>query len=108
MDQNVYDGRTFMIDEVGVLPDYRGEGVGTELEEQMINKLNQDENISRAMQRTQWSEENTAKLFLDGKMDFEAFLLGEDNDPVTQEVPFVGKDGGDERIYLWRETRGEK
>ena len=108
IDQNVYDGQTFMIDEVGVLPNYRGEGVGTELEERMIDKMQEDQDIFRTMQRTQWSGENTAKLFLDGKMGFQAFLLGEDNGPVTQDVPFVGKEGGDERIYLWRETRGEQ
>lgn len=107
VEQDVYDGETFMIDEVGVLPNYRGDGIGTELEERMLDKMSDDEDISRAMQRTQWSGANTAKLFLDGKMGFQAFLLGEDNEPVTQDVPFVGKEGGDERIYLWKETQGE-
>jgi len=104
LEQDVYDGETFMIDEVGVLPDYRGEGVATELQSRTLEETKNDDELNRAMQRTQWSEENTAKLFLDGKMGFQAFLLGEDNDPVTQEVPFVGTEGSDERIYLWRET----
>jgi hypothetical protein len=56
------------------------------------------------MQRTQWSEENSDKLRLDGKLGFEAFLEGEENNPVTQEVEFVGKPGTDKRIYLGKEV----
>ncbi len=104
VEQDLYDGETLMIDEVGVLPKYRGDKVGTNLEEKILEASEEDDELSRAMQRTQWSGENTAKLYLDGKMGFQAFLQGEENDPVTQEVPFVGKEGGDERIYLWRET----
>ena len=97
-----------MIDEVGVLPEpYRGNGIGTQLEEGLLEKLDSREEISRAMQRTQWSGENTGKLWLDGKSGFEAFLYGEENDPVTQEVEFVGKEGGDERIYLWKDLESE-
>lgn len=108
VEPDVYDGETFMIDEVGVLPEpYRGNGIGTQLEEGLLEKLDSREEISRAMQRTQWSGENTGKLWLDGKSGFEAFLYGEENDPVTQEVEFVGKEGGDERIYLWKDLESE-
>lgn len=108
LDQDIYDGETFMIDEVGVMPEYRGQGVATELESGLLEKIDEREDVSRVMQRTQWSGENTGKLYLDGKMGFQAFLIGEDNDPVTQEVEFVGKDGSDERIYLGQELEGEK
>jgi GNAT superfamily N-acetyltransferase len=108
LDRDIYDGETFMIDEVGVLPEYRGQGIATELESGLLEKIDERENVSRVMQRTQWSGENTGKLFLDGKMGFQAFLIGRDNDPVTQEVEFVGKEGSDQRIYLSQELEGEK
>lgn len=108
VEPDIYDGETFMVDEVGVLPDYRGQGLGTKLESCLMEKLDQREDISRVMQRTQWSGENTGKLKLDGKMGFEAFLQGDENDPVTQDVPFVGNEGSDERIYLFQKLDGEK
>lgn len=108
LEKEIYDGKTFMIDEVGVLPEpYRYEGIGTEVEERTIEKVKGRNDISRAMQRTQWSEKNSDKLRLDGKLGFEAFLEGEENNPVTQEVEFVGKEGSDERIYLYQLLEGE-
>lgn len=104
---DIYDGETFMIDEVGVMPEYREQGLGTALESGLLEKLDDRDDVSRVMQRTQWSGENTEKLRLDGEMGFQAFLQ-EGNDPVTQEVGFVGKDGSDERIYLFQELEGEK
>ncbi|WEL23413.1 GNAT family N-acetyltransferase [Candidatus Nanohalovita haloferacivicina] len=100
---DIYDGSTFMIDEVGVSPDYRGNGIGTQVEARTLRKAAERDNLDRAMQRTQWSGENSGKLWLDGRMGFSAFLQGEENDPVTQEVEFVGKPGSDERIYLGQE-----
>jgi hypothetical protein len=55
------------------------------------------------LQRTQWSGQNSGKLSLDGKLGFEALLEGEENNPVTQKVEFVGNSGSDERIYLTQE-----
>ena len=107
-DEDVYDGSTFMMDEVGVIPEYRGQGLGTALESGLLEKLEGREDVSQVMQRTQWSGENKDKLWLDGKMGFQAFLLGEENNPVTQEVDYVGKDGSDERLYLFQELEGEK
>jgi ribosomal protein S18 acetylase RimI-like enzyme len=104
----VYDGGTFMLDEIGVDPEYRLQGIGSELESRLLQELGQSSQIEIVMQRTQWSGENTGKLRLDGRMGFQALLQGEDNDPVTQEVPFVGTDGSDERIYLLQELDGEK
>ncbi len=106
--ENIYDGETFIIDEVGVLPEYRNQGLGTTLESCLMENLDEREDISRVMQRTQWSGENTGKLRLDGSMGFQAFLQGTENDPVTQEVEFVGNEGSDERIYLFQELNGEK
>ena len=108
VEPDVYDGETFMIDEVGVLPGpYRGNNIGTRLEEGLLEKLQDRDDISRAMQRTQWSGENTGKLWLDGKSGFDALLYNDENDPVTQEVEFVGKEGSDERIYLWKDLERE-
>lgn len=104
----MYDGNSFMLDEIGVDPDYRRQGRGTELESRLINELEDNPDIDRVMQRTQWSEENTGKLRLDGSLGFQALLQGNENDPVTQEVEFVGKEGSDERIYLFQELEGEK
>lgn len=108
VEPDIFDGETFMVDEVGVLPDeYRGQGIGTEVESRTLEKAAARDDVSRAMQRTQWSGENTGKLRLDGQLGFEAFLQGEENDPVTQGVEFVGKPGADERIYLGRELGEE-
>lgn len=103
----MYDGNSFMLDEIGVDPDYRRQGRGTELESRLINELEDNPDIDRVMQRTQWSGENTGKLRLDGSLGFQALLQGNENDPVTQEVEFVGKEGSDERIYLFQELEGE-
>lgn len=104
LEEEIYDGETFMIDEVGVLPGpYRNEGIGTEVEKRTLQKAEKRDDIFRAMQRTQWSGENSGKLRLDGKLGFKAFLEGEENNPVTQEVEFVGKPGSDERVYLWKD-----
>lgn len=108
VEEEIFDGETFMIDEVGVLPGrYRGNGIGTEVESRTLEKAGERNDISRAMQRTQWSGENTGKLFLDGKLGFSGFLEGEENSPVTQDVDFVGKPGGDQRIYLGKELGEE-
>lgn len=100
----LYDGETFMIDEVGVDPDYRSRGIGRSLEEDLLEKLERDEEISRVMQRTQWSGENIPKLQLDYYLGFTPFTYSEGvaEKPVIQEVPFVGNTGGDERAYLWK------
>lgn len=104
----IYDGNSFMLDEIGVDPEYRRQRIGSNLESMVLDKLDVDGEIDRVMQRTQWSGENTGKLRLDGKMGFQAFLQGAENDPVTQEVEFVGKQGSDERIYLFQELDGDK
>lgn len=98
----LYDGETFMIDEVGVDPEYRRRGIGRNLEQSLLQKLRQDNQISRAMQRTQWSGENIPKLQLDYELGFDPFTYsdGVAEKPVLQEVPFVGNPGGDERVYL--------
>lgn len=108
VEPDIYDGETFMVDEVGVLPEYRNQGLGTALESCLMETIDEREDISRVMQRTQWSGENTGKLKLDGRMGFQAFLEGDENDPVTQEVEFVGTEGSDERIYLFQELDGDK
>lgn len=108
-DQDFYDGETFMIDEVGVMPEYRGNGIGRELESGLLENISERSNISRALQRTQWSGENQAKLGLDNDLSFEVLTYedGVAEKPVLQEVDFVGTDGSDERAYLWRDVRGE-
>lgn len=105
IDTEVYDGETFMIDEVGVDPEYRRRGIGRSLEQSLLQKLQQDDQISRAMQRTQWSGENIPKLQLDYELGFDPFTYsdGVAEKPVLQEVPFVGKTGGDERVYLGKD-----
>jgi len=108
VEPGMYDGKTFMLDEIGVDPDYRRKGIGTELESRLLQELDQQQRIDRVMQRTQWSGQNTGKLSLDGRMGFNALLQGEENNPVTQEVEFVGNEGSDERIYLFQELEGEK
>jgi GNAT superfamily N-acetyltransferase len=106
----IYDGETFMIDEVGVMPDYRDQGLGTALESCLLSKLSEKEDISRSMQRTQWSGQNMPKLELDKNMGFDVltFQDGRADKPVLQEVEFVGKEGSDERAYLFQELEGEK
>lgn len=106
----IYDGQTFMIDEVGVMPDYRDQGLGTTLESCLLSKLDERDDISRTMQRTQWSGQNIPKLQLDKNMGFEVLTYeeGRAQKPVLQEVEFVGKDGSDDRAYLFQEIGGEK
>ena len=105
VESDIFDGETFIIDEVGVLPGtYRGKGLGTRVEGELIEKVEARNDIDRIMQRTQWSPDNTGKLRLDGKFDFKAFLNGEENQPVTQEVGLVGNTESDTRIYLGREV----
>ncbi len=108
-DQDLYDGQTFMIDEVGVMPEYRGQGVGKTLEKELLDKVTDRDDISRVMQRTQWSGENIPKLGLDNDLGFEVFTYKEGiaEKPVLQEVDYVGKPGSDERVYLWREVEEE-
>lgn len=102
LETELYDGETFMIDEVGVMPGgYRGEGIGTQLEARTVRKAAEREDISRAMQRTQNSFRNLPKLALDYNLGFEPFE--KNGQPVFQDVKFVGKPGGDERIYLGQE-----
>lgn len=103
---DIYDGNTFMLDEIGVDPDYRRQGIGRGLESRLLEELDESSDTERVMQRTQWSGQNTGKLRLDGSLGFQAFLQ-EENNPVTQEVPFVGKEGSDERIYLFQELGGD-
>lgn len=105
---DMYDGNSFMLDEIGVDPECRRRGIGSNLESMLLEELEEDDEIERVMQRTQWSGENTGKLKLDGRMGFQAFLEGDENDPVTQEVEFVGTEGSDERIYLFQELDGDK
>lgn len=103
-DIDFYDGETFMIDEVGVMPGYRGQGLGKKLEENLMNTLVDRDDISRVMQRTQLSEDNQAKLNLDYQLGFNPVTYGTENEAVLQEVDFVGTSGSDERVYLWREA----
>lgn len=104
-----YDGNTFMIDEVGVMPEYRGNGLGTELESGLLEKTRERNDISRVIQRTQWSGENQAKLALDRKLGFEVLTYSEGRveKPVLQEVDFVGTEGSDQRAYLWKDLESE-
>ena len=106
----MYDGDGFMLDEIGVDPDYRAQGIGTELESRLLEELDEDTEIERVMQRTQWSGQNIPKLQLDNNMGFDVltFQDGRADKPVLQEVEFVGKDGSDERAYLTQELEGEK
>lgn len=106
IEQEFFDGETFVLDEIGVLPEYRGQGLGRELEEMYIEEVAARENTSRIIQRTQRSSENVAKLSLDASLDFTA-VLDENYEPVTEEVSLVGLEGSDERIYLWREVDGD-
>jgi hypothetical protein len=75
-----------------------------------MDDLDEWEDISRVMQRTQWSGQNTPKLQLDRNMGFDVmtFQEGIAEKPVLQEVEFVGREGGDERAYLFQELEGEK
>lgn len=109
VDEEIYDGSTFMIDEVGVMPDYRGQKLGTRIESALLDRMERRDDISRVMQRTQWSGQNIPKLVIDTRLGFDKFTFSEGvaEEPVLEEVEFVGKDGSDERVYLWKELGGE-
>lgn len=102
VDLDIFDGESYILDELGVLPEYRGQGIGSDLEELYIEDVAQKEDSSRIIQRTQLTPENGAKLHLDGANDFTA-ILDDEYDPVVEDVDLVGVEGRDERIYLWRE-----
>lgn len=109
LETDIFDGRTLMMDEIGVMPDYRGEGLGKALESMLLEKADYRDDISRLIQRTQWSGQNIPKLQLDNTLNFQPFTYceGRTEKPVLEEVEFVGKAGSDERIYLWKELEGE-
>lgn len=100
---DVFDGESYILDELGVLPEYRGQGIGQYLEEQYIEDVTEKKDASRIVQRTQNSSDNVVKLSLDDKTGFEP-ILDQTDEPIIEEVPLVGLEESDKRIYLWREV----
>lgn len=115
-----FDGETYYFEELGVLPDYRDQGIGKELKRQELEKVKQRDDISRGLMRTQYNGEqleglelpeefrdeegvgNEKKLGLDVDLGFEP--VEAEGKPVIQEVELVGTEGADQRIYMSREV----
>ncbi|WP_414837307.1 GNAT family N-acetyltransferase [Candidatus Nanosalina sp. VS9-1] len=94
-----FDGSSYYFAELGVLPDYRDQGLGKELKRRELEKVKNREDIDKGLMRTS-VEENDKKLGLDSDLGFEA--LEPDGEPVTEEVESVGVEGSDLRGYFWR------
>lgn len=115
-----FDGEAFYFEELGVVPDFRGEGIGKELKRQELEQVKQRDDISQGLMRTQYNGEeleglelpeevsnesgtgNETKLGLDVDLGFEPVEV--DGGPVIEEVDLVGVDGTDQRIYMSREV----
>lgn len=115
-----FDGETYYFEELGVLPDYRDQGIGKELKRQELEQVKQRDDISRGLMRTQYNgetleglevpeefrdsraEENEKKLGLDVDLGFEP--VETEGGPAIQEVELVGTEGSDKRIYMDREV----
>ena len=94
-----FEGDSYYFAELGVLPDYRDQGLGKELKQREMEKVKDREDIDKGLMRTS-VEENEKKLGLDDDLGFEA--LEPDGEIVTEEVDSVGTEGSDLRGYFWR------
>jgi len=112
-------GDSYCFEELGVLPDYRGQGIGKELKKKELQQVKQREDISHGFMRTQYNGErleglelpdgyetgengNERKLGLDVDLGFEPVEV--QGGPVIEEVNLEGTKGSDERIYMSREV----
>lgn len=113
------EGDSYYFEELGVLPDYRGQGIGKELKRQELQQVKQREDVSEGFMRTQYNGErleglelpdgyetgengNERKLGLDVDLGFEPVEV--QGGPVIEEVNLEGTEGSDERIYMSREV----
>ena len=97
--EEFFSGDSYYFAELGVLPDYRDQGIGKELKKRELDRVKEREDLSKGLMRTS-VEENEKKLGLDSDLGFRT--LEPDGEPVTEEVESVGADGTDTRGYFWR------
>lgn len=97
--EEFFSGSGYYFAELGVLPDYRDQGIGKELKSRELDRVKQREDLERGLMRTS-IEGNEKKLGLDSDLGFEP--LETDGELVTEEVDSYGVDGSDLRGYFWR------
>lgn len=94
--EDYFDGHTFYCAELGVSEDYRGQGLGTELESQELSLVEEDASYDRALMRT--NVNNPKKQKIDEPLGFE-------ETEFEIEVEMTRADGSkatDRRIYMER------
>lgn len=97
--EEFFDGDSFYFAELGVLPDYRDQGIGKEIKRRELETVKSREDLDRGLMRTS-IEENEKKLGLDDDLGFKA--LEPSGEQVTEEVDTVGRDDSDLRGFFWR------
>lgn len=94
-----FSGDSYYFAELGVLPEYRDQGIGKELKRRELETVGRREDLNRGLMRTS-IEGNEKKRGLDRDLGFEPLKPG--GELVTEEVDSYGVDGSDLRAYFWR------
>jgi GNAT superfamily N-acetyltransferase len=94
-----FDGTSYYFAELGVLPDYRDQGIGKELKQKELEKVKDRQDLDKGLMRTS-IEGNEKKRGLDEDLGFQR--LEPDGELVTEEVDTYGVEGSDLRGYFWR------
>lgn len=100
------DGETYWFNELGIVEDWRDQGLGKSLKAQELEKVAERSDISRGLERTNFEDENKKKLGLDNDLGFEPVEY--QGEPLVKEIEQVGvedEEGNpmtDPRVYMWR------
>ncbi|PSG99186.1 MAG: hypothetical protein BRC29_03605 [Nanohaloarchaea archaeon SW_7_43_1] len=107
VDTSFLDGETYWFNELGVVEDWRNQGLGKRLKEKELDRIAERQDISRGLERTNFEDENEKKLGLDSDLGFEP--VNYEGEPLVKEIEQIGvedEEGNpmtDPRVYMWRE-----
>jgi len=101
-EENFFENSAFYFAELGVLEEYRNQGIGKGLKSAELDRIKDRDDVEKGLMRTSNTSENKKKLQIDHDLGFEEVLV--DGEVLTETVEAIGENLEDERMYLWREV----